>query len=129
MSTLKVNTIQDTSGGSSSTPAQIEQGRAKVWCNFTGTGTIAISDSYNVSSLTDSGTGKYFVNFSITMANANFAAVADGQGSLDDSDGSTNATIRRQAFTTTQAGVRGQATSNSNYYDLVNCFIVVFGDL
>jgi len=102
---------------------------ARVWCNFNGTGTISVNDSYNVSSLTDSGAGKYFVNFSITMANSSFAAVADGQGSLDDSDGSTNATIRRIAFTTTQAGIRGQATSNSGYYDLVKCFLIVFGEL
>ena len=57
MSTLKVNTIQDASGGSSSTPAQIEQGRAKAWVNMNGTGTIAVRDSYNVSSMTDLGTG------------------------------------------------------------------------
>ena len=34
MSTLKVNNIQTASGGSNSTPEQIEQGRAKVWCRW-----------------------------------------------------------------------------------------------
>ena len=63
MSTLKVNTIQNTSGGSSSTPEQIEQGRAKAWINFNGTGTVSIRDSFNVSTLTDNGTGDYTINF------------------------------------------------------------------
>ena len=72
MSTLKVNTIQDTSGGSSSTPAQIEQGRAKAWINFDGDGTIAIRDSFNVSSITDNGTGDYTITFSNAMANTNY---------------------------------------------------------
>ena len=73
MSTLKVNTIQNTSGGSSSTPEQIEQGRAKVWLNMQGSGTVAINDSFNVSSVTDLGTGMYQANFSITMANTNYS--------------------------------------------------------
>ena len=75
MSTLKVNTIQNTSGGSSSTPEQIEQGRAKVWLNMQGSGTVAINDSFNVSSVTDLGTGMYQANFSITMANTNYIVV------------------------------------------------------
>ena len=72
MSTLKVNTIQDTSGGSGSTPAQIEQGRAKAWINFDGDGTIAIRDSFNGSSITDNGTGDYTITFSNAMANTNY---------------------------------------------------------
>lgn len=74
MSTLKVGTIQDTSAGSSSTPAQIEQGRAKAWINFNGSGTIAIRDSYNVSSIADNGTGDYTISFSTAMANTNYCA-------------------------------------------------------
>lgn len=49
------------------------QGVAKAWVNFNGTGTIAIRDSYNVSSLTDIGTGDYDINFTNAMANANYA--------------------------------------------------------
>ena len=74
MSTLKVNTIQDTSAGSSSTPAQIEQGRAKAWINLDGANTIEIRDSYNVSSITDNGTGDYTISFSTAMANTNYCA-------------------------------------------------------
>ena len=76
MSTLKVNTIQNTSGGSSSTPEQIEQGRTKAWLTLNGIGTINVDDSFGISSVTDEGTGKYFVNFSTDFANANYCHAA-----------------------------------------------------
>ena len=85
MSTLKVNTIQNTSGGSSSTPEQIEQGRAKAWVNFNGTGTVAIRDDYNVSSVDDNGTGQYQVNFTTSMSNANYSVVTGGSRELPES--------------------------------------------
>jgi hypothetical protein len=53
-------------------------GIAKAWVNFNGTGTIAIRDSFNVSSLTDNGTGNYTVNFTTAMPNANYSSVASG---------------------------------------------------
>ena len=48
MSTLKVNTIQNTSGGSSVTPEKIQQGIAKMWINFDATNNNSIRDSFNV---------------------------------------------------------------------------------
>ena len=75
ITTAKVTTIQDASGNNSSTPEQIGQGRAKVWVNFDGTGTPAISDSLNASSITDNGTGNYTVNFTTAMSNANYCVV------------------------------------------------------
>jgi hypothetical protein len=48
-------------------------GIAKAWCNFNGTGTVAIRDSFNVSSITDNGTGDYTVNFTTAMPNANYS--------------------------------------------------------
>jgi len=73
MSTLKVATIQDTSGNNSSTPAGIASGTAKAWVNFDGSGTVAIRDSFNVASLTDNGTGDYTITFTNALANANYA--------------------------------------------------------
>ena len=46
---------------------------AKAWVNFNGTGTVAIRDSGNVSSLTDNSTGNYSVNFSSSLTDANYA--------------------------------------------------------
>jgi hypothetical protein len=62
-------------------------GIAKAWVNFDGTGTPAIRDSFNVSSITDNGTGNYTVNFITAMPNANYSvqcqmsAVTTGTGS------------------------------------------------
>ena len=44
----------------------------KTWVSFNGTGTVAIIDSHNVSSVTDSGTGDYLVYHDTDMANANY---------------------------------------------------------
>lgn len=44
-----------------------------AWVKFNGTGTVAIVDSYNVSSITDNGTGQYTVNFATNMSNANYS--------------------------------------------------------
>jgi hypothetical protein len=56
-----------------------EQGQlCKAWVNFNGTGTVAIRASYNVSSITDNGTGDYTVNFTTAMADANYAANVTG---------------------------------------------------
>jgi hypothetical protein len=101
MSTLKVTTIQDTSGGNASTSEQIAQGRAKAWINFNGTGTVAIRDSFNVSSLTDNGTGDYSMNFSSAMSDANYCDLTLDQ--IKDKDcpsGKTVYTVDKSAIPT-----------------------------
>jgi hypothetical protein len=55
-------------------------GIAKAWVNFNGTGTVAIRDSFNVSSITDNGTGEYTVNFTTAMPNANYSIVVSQGG-------------------------------------------------
>jgi hypothetical protein len=64
MSTVRVNTIQNTSG--------VEVYTTKAWVNFNGTGTIAILASGNVASLTDNGTGDYTVNITSAITDANY---------------------------------------------------------
>jgi hypothetical protein len=44
----------------------------KAWVNFNGTGTVAIRASFNVSSITDNGTGDYTVNFTTAMPSADY---------------------------------------------------------
>lgn len=48
----------------------------RAWVNFNGTGTVAIRASYNVTSITDNGTGDYTVNFTTAMPDANYATTA-----------------------------------------------------
>lgn len=53
----------------------------RAWVNFDGTATTAgtyIRASYNVSSITDNGTGNYTVNFTTAMVDANYNPVAVG---------------------------------------------------
>lgn len=128
MSTLKVNTIQDASGGSSSTAAEIQQGRAKVWCSWLGNSATTIEDSFNCSSVTDQGTGKYLVNFSITFSNTNYIAVTDGRDNpTNDSNSSDRAALRLVPFNATNMGVRG-TNSNNSFVDLFQLNVVIFGD-
>ena len=60
----------------------------RAWVNFNGTGTVAIRASFNVSSITDNGTGDYTVNFTTAMADANYAFVSiPGSGSTTTAGG------------------------------------------
>jgi hypothetical protein len=45
----------------------------RAWVNFDGTGTVAIRESGNVSSITDNGTGDYTVNFTTAMPDADYS--------------------------------------------------------
>jgi hypothetical protein len=49
---------------------------AKAWVNFNGTGTVAIRASFNVSSITDNGTGAYTANFTTAMPDVNYCIVS-----------------------------------------------------
>ena len=59
-----------------------EQGQlCKAWVNFNGTGTVAIRQGYNVSSITDNGTGDYTINFTNAMPDANYGVAGTASGS------------------------------------------------
>jgi hypothetical protein len=53
-------------------------GIPKAWVNFNGSGTVAIRSSFNVSSITDNGTGQFTVNFTTAMADANYSVALTG---------------------------------------------------
>ena len=71
MSTLNVANITD--GTDTVATGYVVNGSAKAWVNFNGTGTVAARDSFNVSSLTDLGTGAYKVNLSNSMASGGYS--------------------------------------------------------
>ena len=85
-SQLKVDTLTGvTTAGSivvtgegNSTTTNLQQGLAKCWINFEGDGTIAISDSLNVSGITDRGTGNYTIAINNDMANATYSVTGSG---------------------------------------------------
>ena len=56
-------------------------GVCRAWVNFNGTGTPAIRASFNVTSITDNGTGSYAINFTNAFADTNYACVMATKGS------------------------------------------------
>ena len=83
-SILKVDELQGitaagditvTSEGGAATQS-LQQGLAKVWCKFNGTGTLAVNDSLNISSVSDVGTGNYSPIFTNNMSSEHFSAHA-----------------------------------------------------
>ena len=128
MSTIKVNNLQNASGSSNSTPEEIQQGRAKAWVNFQGTGTVTIRDDYNVSSITDHATGQYTVNFSNAMPNANYAFT--GITSSEGDSGHESIVSKHGGTTPTTSALRVRVTkSNDNSYtNKTYTTVIIFGD-
>ena len=82
MSTLVVSNISD--GTTTVGASYVTNGSAKAWVNFNATGTAAIRDSMNVSSITDYGVAKIASNFTNAMNAADYSvsgtASQDGSG-------------------------------------------------
>ena len=72
--TLLTTAVAKSEGGAVTT--NIAQGVAKSWINFNGTGTIAIRDSFNNTSITDDGTGSYTITIANNMGNANYCTTS-----------------------------------------------------
>ncbi len=107
----------------------INQSRiAKAWVNFDGTGTVAIRDNYNVSSITDEATGKYTVNFSTAMSDANYSAVMYTNTSAGGGTGDLNNDYHGGLNTRTTSSVRLEAYGPSSYIDGELCDVIVFGN-
>ena len=95
-SELRVNTLKDAAGNNSIGMSYVAEGSAKVWINFNGTGTIATRDSFNVTSITDGGTGLYTVTIANDMGNVNYSTTG-AAGENDDSGGNRSLGLRAMA--------------------------------
>lgn len=71
MSTLQVGNILNENGDD--IPDNLVPTTAKAWVSFVGTGTVTILDSYNVSSVTDVGTGTYRPNYATAMGTTDYS--------------------------------------------------------
>ena len=121
--------VNSTADGVAIGTGGINQARiAKAWINFNGTSTIAIRSSYNVSSITDDGTGKYDVNFSTAMSDSDYSVASDGRYNTADSAGSSVVTLRREALTTSKFGLRGVNPHASTFSDFEVVSAIVFGN-
>ena len=88
--------INSTADGVAIGTGGINQTRiAKAWVNFNGTSTVAIRESYNISSLVDRGTGLYSLNLSTNLSSVECA----GAGSGTDQDTGTGTNQRNRMVT------------------------------
>tara|TARA_R110002072_G_scaffold212007_1_gene369557 strand:+ start:93 stop:566 length:474 start_codon:yes stop_codon:yes gene_type:complete len=74
--------------GEGSAQTSIQQGLAKFWIAMNGSGTPAAVDSFNVSTLTDVGTGNYKFDFSSNFNAAKGYWTTGCMGHEDDHNGS-----------------------------------------
>ena len=59
-------------GEGNSTTTNLQQGWCKAWCSFTSISTTALSDSFNLGSITDNGTGDTSLTISSAFGNINY---------------------------------------------------------
>ena len=122
MSTINVDTIQNTSG--------VEVYTAKAWVNFNGTGAVAISASGNVSSITDVGVGRYTSNFASALSASTYATSFDNT-SYATNNSSVNIALEGSSAGTvvslkTTSAVRCASAATTTNYDTVNNSVLVF---
>lgn len=130
--TIVASTLSD--GTNSTSTTNCIQGSAKAWVNFNGTSTVAIRASYNVSSITDNGTGLYTINFTNALTDNNYCAIATtrrNNGSTGENNSNQGVNIAgvpaySTAFTTTSVQIISSITSSEAAYDSDYLAVAVF---
>ena len=79
--TVRNEHLKITSGGRG-----VSQFTAKAWWRFDGTGTVAIADSHNISSVGDTGTGDYRIYYDVDLDSPNHSAHIQSQTASDFSE-------------------------------------------
>jgi hypothetical protein len=69
--TLTIATLSD--GTNSTSATNLVKAPCVAWVNFNGVTTVSIRASYNVSSVTRTSSGLYVINFTNTLADANYS--------------------------------------------------------
>ena len=99
---------------------------ALAWVNFNGTGTVAIRSSYNVSSITDLGTGNYTVNFATALSDANYSTISSTSLFVDGTG--WNTTVAAYPISTTQVSLKVAVASGATLNDAAWVSLAVFGN-
>ena len=126
MSTVKANDITNVTGGIPTVKSQ--QLIPTAWVNFNGTGTVAIRDSENVSSITDHAVGRYTVNFATAFANTNYATLLTTNDAYYGGVPYLNSTTGN--VTTSSIYIRAKGNGNSTEatdYDVATYNVLVMG--
>lgn len=94
---------------------------ARAWVNWNSTGTVAILDSHNVSSVSDTSVGNFYVYIDVDMSNANYAVTGC----------TTNSSRGNMSFQDLQSGRVSAATRETDtgtYTDYGSNSAIIFGD-
>ena len=117
MSTLKVNTIQNTSAAHGSTPEQLARGRVKTWVSFD-MNAASIKDSFGVSSISDDGTGLFTINYSSSFSDTNYCILSgEACKTVDDTDNRYITRVRDRATSNMQVEHNFIENGTGNRYD------------
>ena len=125
--TIIADTLTHSTAGSVTTD-YVVNGSAKAWVNFNGTGTVAIRESFNVSSLTDNTTAEQSTSLTNSMSNANYA----GGGMASGGSGTAYANLSRSLFNSTTASAFSSGTtytSTGASVDIEFNLFAIHGDL
>ena len=95
----------------------------RAWVNFNGTGTVAIRDSGNVSSITDLGAGYYRVNFTTAMPDVNYATV--GSCNYNNANLVTDFSVSVQN-STSSVNVTSHDAAGGGRYDAYGMYVAIF---
>jgi len=126
MSTLKADTIQNTSGGAATLT---KQEGAKLRCRYNQATASLESGDLNVSSISDDSTGLFTVSITSAMDDALYSVSGYGgeHGNSNDATFLTKKSLQSD-YSTTAVPVC-TFTSNGNHVDSERNSTVVFGDL
>ena len=117
------NTSTYVSDGGSVTQNTV-QGIAKAWCYISSNGTV-LSDSLNIGSIADNGTGSYQANFANNMNNVLFnQAITSGSYAS-----SMNCEGQQSDSATSNFRIRGMNSNETSNVDIPNTYGLIHGDL
>lgn len=104
MSTIRTNTLLAADGTQTTEPSipALDQRMAKAWVFFNGVGTVSINSSYNVSSITDNGTGNFTVNFTNAMTTTSYVVLSNA--------------VMTNNFYVGQTGVSSRTLTNCRFF-------------
>ena len=119
---IKADTLEHSTAGSLDT-SYVVNGSAKAWVSLNGTGTIAVLDSLNTSSITDTGTGNYTCTWASSYAAVDYMCLTCGTFMGSDS--------RIGALGTILVSSASTSFSNSSFIaqDPSLCGVLSHGDL
>jgi len=123
---VKNTSVYETDGGTSTTQ-NLVQAVPKLWVNYKGTATNEVRDSFNVTSVTDSATGRFIIVVGNDFSNDDYAVTSVG-GQISASLLGTIGLNGNLTSNASQIGV-GSTDNAGNDYDQSDLHFIVCGDL